>query len=125
MLAIIGNVIAGLTGAGIFVLGVLYLWAPRLFVGFGIPDMPVTDRAFLALVRVKGDRDIGLGLLVAVLLAAAPAHLLGWFMLAATVMPLCDAAIVLRSGGPRSAAYGVHAATAAVMLVGAILLLLS
>ena len=125
MLAIIGSVIAGFIGAGIIVIGARALWAPQAFAGFGIPDAPVTDRAFRSLVRVKGIRDIASGLFTVILLADAPAHLLGWFMLAAALIPLGDATVVLRSGGPRSVAYGIHAATAAVMLAGAILLLLS
>jgi hypothetical protein len=45
-------------------------------------------------------------------------------MLAAAGIPVGDALIVLRSGGPRATAYGVHAATAVVMLVISLLLLL-
>ena len=46
-------------------------------------------------------------------------------MLAATLIPIVDAITVLRSGGPKSIAYGVHGATAAVMLVTTALLVLS
>jgi hypothetical protein len=44
-------------------------------------------------------------------------------MLAATAIPVGDALIVRRSGGPKSAVYGVHGGTAAVMLVISVLLL--
>jgi hypothetical protein len=44
-------------------------------------------------------------------------------MLAATAIPVGDAAIVLRSHGPKSAVYAIHGATAAVMLVISVLLL--
>jgi hypothetical protein len=37
-------------------------------------------------------------------------------MLAAATIPIGDAAIVLRSGGPKAAAYFIHGATALVML---------
>jgi hypothetical protein len=46
-------------------------------------------------------------------------------MLAASGLPVGDALIVLRSKGPKATAYGVHAATAAVMLVSSVLLLVS
>jgi hypothetical protein len=46
-------------------------------------------------------------------------------MLAATIIPLADAAIVLRNGGAKSIAWGVHGVTAAVMLVTTALLLVS
>jgi hypothetical protein len=123
MFAIIGTAIAALIAAGIIVIGVGWLWAPQNAVGFGIPDPPVADRAFRSWVRVKGGRDIGCGVFAAILLAYGQPHLLGWFMLAATLLPVGDATIVLSSGGPKSIGYGVHAATAAVMLLGAIFLL--
>ena len=56
-------------------------------------------------------------------MVAGATHLLGWVILAATIIPLADAAIVLRSGGPRGIAFGVHGVTAAVMLVTAAFLL--
>ena len=44
-------------------------------------------------------------------------------MLAIALIPIADGAIVLRSGGPRTLAYGVHWATAALMLIDAALLI--
>ena len=49
-------------------------------------------------------------------------HVLGWFELAASTIPIGDAMIVLRSNGPKAAAYGVHGATAVVLLAAAALL---
>jgi len=62
-------------------------------------------------------------LFVAILLANGSARLLGWFMLAATLIPVGDALIVLRSKGPKTAGYGIHGATALVMAVITVLLL--
>jgi hypothetical protein len=45
------------------------------------------------------------------------AHPLGWSMLAASIIPIGDGAIVLRHGGCRAVAFGVHGVTAAVMLI--------
>jgi hypothetical protein len=46
-------------------------------------------------------------------------------ILAATIIPLADAAIVLGNGGPKSIAWGVHGLTAAIMLITSALLLAS
>lgn len=68
---------------------------------------------------VKGVRDIASGLVVFILLAAGKPGLLGGFLLAASIIPVGDAIIVLRGNGPKATVYGVHAATAAVMLAAA------
>ena len=49
-------------------------------------------------------------------------HVLGWFELAASTSPIGDALIVLRGNGPKAAVYGVHGATAVVLLAAAALL---
>ena len=123
MLTIIGSVLAGLIGAGIFFIGASYFWAPQVASGFGIPRVPVSDPSFQSWILVKGVRDIASGLFIAVLLANGSAHLLGWFILTAAVIPVGDALVVLHSKGPKAAAYGIHAATALVMVVISVLLL--
>lgn len=57
-------------------------------------------------------------------MAAGATHLLGWVIVAATIIPLADAAIVLGNGGGKSIAIGVHGLTAASMLVTSALLLI-
>lgn len=47
------------------------------------------------------------------------------FIASAAGIPAGDALIVLRSNGPKAAAYGVHGATALVMLVISVLLLVA
>ncbi len=125
MLVNVATVLAGLIGVGIFFIGARAFWAPQAAVGFGIPDTPTEDRTFQAWLSVKAMRDIGAGLFIFVLLVGGTSHLLGWFMLAATVIPLGDALIVLRSNGPKVAVYGVHGTTAMVMLVISVLLLVA
>ena len=125
MLTTVATVLAGLIGAGIIVIGARVFWAPQAAAGFGIPHTPTDDPTFQAWLTVKAVRDIASGLFTFILLAAATPHLLGWFMLAATVIPTGDALIVLRSKGPKAIAYGVHATTAAVMLATSALLLLA
>jgi hypothetical protein len=125
MITTVGSVLAGLIGAGIIVIGARYFWAPEsAAAGFGIPGTPTADRTFQSWLRIKAVRDIASGLFVAILLADGSAHLLGWFMLAGALIPVGDTIIVLRGDGPKAIAYGIHAATAVVMLVISLLLLL-
>ncbi|MFJ2034283.1 DUF4267 domain-containing protein [Streptosporangium sp. NPDC087985] len=125
MLSNIATVLAGLIGAGIIFMGARAFWAPQAAVGFGIPDTPTEDRSFHAWLSVKGVRDIASGLFIFILLAGGTTHLLGWFMLAASAIPVGDAVIVLRSNGPKAAVYGIHGATAVVMLAISALLLIA
>ncbi|WP_026929326.1 DUF4267 domain-containing protein [Glycomyces tenuis] len=125
MITIIANVLAGLIGAGIIFIGIRGLLAPQGAAGFGIPDTPTEDPTFQAWLSVKAFRDIASGLLIFIVMAGGSTQLLGWFMLAAALIPFGDALTVLRSKGPRWAAYGVHGATAAVMVVISALLLIA
>jgi len=121
----IGYVLAGLLAAGIIFIGARFLVAPRVgAAGYGVPadlDQPSAD----AYLSVKGVRDIATGLFVVILLIAGATHLAGWVMLAATIIPLADATIVLRNGGSKATAWGVHGVTAAVMIITSALLLIS
>ena len=87
--------------------------------GYGVPSQPS------AYLTIKGLRDLSYGVLGLALLAFAGAHAAGWFMLVAALNPLGDTMIVLRNGGPTAAAFGIHFATAAVMLISAALLFAS
>ncbi len=113
--------LSGLLGLGIIFVGARFLLVPHAAAAaYGVAvrrDGGGTD-AFLA---AKGVRDIASGLVVFVLLAAAP-HVLGWWMLAMAIIPIGDALIVLRHGSSKAIAYGVHGATAVVMLAVAGLL---
>ncbi|UGT44606.1 DUF4267 domain-containing protein [Nocardia yamanashiensis] len=123
MQSIIGYALAALIALAVFVMGSSFFWAPQGAAGFGIPGSPIQDPAFRAWLRVKGVRDMACAVGILVPLAAGATTLLGGLLLALALIPLGDAAIVLRSKGPKSAAYGVHAGSAAVMLVAAALLL--
>jgi hypothetical protein len=123
--ATIGYLLAGVLAAAIIFIGARFLVAPRAAAaGYGV--VPDADRPEIrAYLSVKGVRDIATGLFVIILMIAGATHLIGWVMLAATLIPLADAAIVLRSGGSKSVAYGVHGGTAVVMLITTALLLVS
>jgi len=121
----VGYVLAGLLAAAIIVIGARFLVAPRVAAaGYGVlPDLDQPGaRAYPS---VKGVRDIATGLFVVILMIAGATHLVGWVMLAATIIPLGDAAIVLRNGGSKSIAWGVHGGTAVLMLITTALLLIS
>lgn len=120
----IGYVLAGLLAAGIVFIGARFLVAPRVAAaGYGV--LPNLDQPSAgAYLSVKGVRDIASGLFVIILMVAGTFQLAGWMILAGTIIPIADAAIVLRNGGSKAIAWGVHGATAAVMLVSSALLLI-
>jgi hypothetical protein len=122
---IVAYTLAGLIAAAIIFIGARFIVAPRVAaIGYGVqPDL--AQSSVVAYMRVKGIRDIASGLFVIILMAAGATHLLGWVILAATIIPIADAAIVLGSGGAKSIAWGVHGATAVVMLITSALLLIS
>ena len=68
-------------------------------------------------------RDIASGVFIFILLASREPRLLGAFMAAASLIPIGDAVIVLRSGGARATAFGVHGVTAALALAASAALL--
>lgn len=102
----------------ILFIGVRFLLRPyQAAAGYGVPA--TTDRAYL---EVKGVRDATFGVVGLALLAFAGAHAEAWFMLAVALAPLGDTVIVLRHGGSKAVAFGVHLATAVVVLISAGLL---
>ncbi|HLU71324.1 MAG TPA: DUF4267 domain-containing protein [Nonomuraea sp.] len=121
MLIAVAYGMAVLLGLAIIVIGVRFLVVPgSSAAAFGVPAKKDGDAAYLA---VKGVRDITCGVTGLVLLALAGGHAAGLFMLVATLIPLGDTVIVLRHGGTKAMAFGVHSATAVVMLAVAVLLL--
>lgn len=121
----IAYALSGLIGLGIIFVGTRFLLAPSTAAaGYGVPLEQETARvgAYLA---AKGVRDIASGFFIFILIAFQAPHILGWIILGATIIPIVDAVIVLTHNGSKATAYGVHGATAAVMLVTAGLLLTS
>ena len=116
--------LSALVGAGIIVIGARFLLAPRAAAaGYGLPAAPSEPGSAGPYPAIKGARDITSGLFVVILIAARQPRLLGWLMLAATLIPIADSVIVIRHHGSKATAYGVHGATAAFMLATAGLLL--
>jgi hypothetical protein len=124
-LTTVATVLVWVVAVGITLIGARGLWTPQAAVDFGIPGTRPEDAGFRAWLTVKADRDIGAGLLMVVVLLGGTTHLIGWITLVGAVMPLCDALISRRSGGPAKTYLGVHGATAVVMVVAGALLALS
>jgi hypothetical protein len=104
----------------ILFIGARFLLQPRpAAAGYGVPGKPDGDAAYLA---VKGLRDLTFGVVGLALLIFAGARAEAWFMLAVAIVPFGDTLIVLRHGGTRAVAYGIHFATAVVVLISAALL---
>jgi hypothetical protein len=119
----IADALSGLIGLGIIVVGARFLLAPRAAAaGYGVIVPPEAGRVG-AYLGAKGVRDIAAGLFVFILLAFRATHILGAIMVAASIIPIGDAVIVRAHGGSRATAFGVHDATAALLLVTAAFLL--
>src|SRR6516164_3108781 len=123
MMTSIGFYLSGVIAAGIIFIGCRFLLAPSTAAAaYGVPaGVEPYSRAYPF---AKGIRDIASGLFIAILMAYGSAHVLGWFMLAATLIPIADAIIVLHQGGSRTIAFGVHGGTAVAMLIISGLLLI-
>lgn len=104
----------------ILLIGGRFLIAPRAAAaGYGVPAKPGGDPAYLT---IKGLRDGTYALVGLSLIAFAGAHAEAWFMLAVALVPLGDTLIVLRHGGTRATAFGIHFTTAVLVLLSAALL---
>ncbi|MFE2276294.1 DUF4267 domain-containing protein [Streptomyces sp. NPDC059454] len=102
-------------------LGYRFLFRPAsAAAGYGVPADPSGDAG--AYLTVKGLRDGTFGLAGLALLAFAGARAEAWFLLCAALVPLGDTLVVLRHGGTKAVAFGIHFATAVVVLIGAGLL---
>ncbi len=124
MLTTLGSTLSGVIAVAITLMGARYLLDPRpAAAGFGIPGELADTTQGSAWLAVKATRDIAMAIVIAILLIKGAPRLLGLLMLAIALIPIADGTIVLRSGGPKAIAFGVHWATAAVMLIVAALLI--
>ena len=115
-MATLGYYLSGVIALGIVIIGARFFVAPHAAAAaFGVPVSP--DARWDAYLSVKAIRDIASGLFIAILMISGSLHMLGWFMLAATIIPLTDAMIVLSHGGTKASAFGIHGATAGAMLI--------
>ena len=120
MLTTIAYGLAVLLNIAIAAIGVRFFVSPRAAAaGYGVPAKERGDAAYLT---VKAVRDTTFGILGLTLLAFAGPHAAALFMLVASLAPLGDTAIVLRHGGTKATAFGIHLSTAVAVLVDAALL---
>lgn len=104
----------------ILFIGFRFLVVPRpAAAGYGVPAKADGDPAYLT---IKGLRDGTYGLLGLALLAFVGPLAEAWFMVVVALVPLGDTVVVLRNGGTKAVAFGIHFATAAVVLLSAGLL---
>lgn len=117
------EILTALGALGILFIGFRYVLAPFASAPtFGLPDWP--KETFQSWLNLKGVRDIGTGLLTIAMLLTATQSTLGVFLLVIAVIPAGDMLVVLRYGGSRPLAYGMHGGTsAALVLLGLVLLL--
>jgi len=120
MLTVIAYTLAVVLDLFVMFIGARFLLAPRASAaGYGVPAKENGDSAYLT---IKGSRDLMYGVLGLALLAFVSARAEAWFMLVVGIVPLFDMVIVLRHGGRRAIAFGVHFATAVTVLISAALL---
>lgn len=120
MLSTIACTLAVVLNLFVLFIGGRFLFAPRAAAaGYGVPAKENGDGAYLT---VKGLRDGAYGLLGLALLAFAGVQAEAWYMLVVALLPLGDTLIVLRNGGTKAVAFGIHFATAVVVLISAALL---
>ncbi len=116
-------VLSAIFGALFVFIGYRFLLVPEpAAAGYGVPASSRGDAS--AYLTIKGLRDGVSGLVVVALLIAGQFTGLAWFLLVAAIIPIGDAAIVLRHGGSKVLAYAMHGGTAVVMIVTALMLLL-
>ena len=114
---IAGYVLSGLIAATILFLGARFWLAPAsASAAFGIAHSPPPSAGLTAWLSVKGTRDIASGLFVVLLMANRSPRLLGEFMLIASLIAYGDMVTVLRSGGPKGAAFGIHGFTGTLLV---------
>jgi hypothetical protein len=120
MLTLTAYGLAILLNVFIIVIGVRFFVVPQAAAaGYGVPAMVDGDTAYLT---IKGLRDASYGILGFALLTFVGAQAEAWFMLVVALVPLGDTVIVLRYGGTKAAAFGIHFATAVIVLFDAALL---
>jgi hypothetical protein len=110
--------LALLLALGIIAIGSQYLASPlaaaRVF------GLPMPDGANIAWwLRLKGVRDIVLGLNVLAFMIWGAPNAVGMVLLVETVVPLGDMLLILAARGSTTRALGMHGVTALVMLLAA------
>ncbi|HEX3592261.1 MAG TPA: DUF4267 domain-containing protein [Pseudonocardiaceae bacterium] len=114
-MSVAATVLTALLGVTVVWIGVRFLCTPEpAAAGYGVPASASGDAS--AYLAIKGVRDGMLGVITLVLLIVAGHSVIGWFLLAASLVPFGDAVIVLRHHGSKVLAYAMHGGTGVAML---------
>jgi hypothetical protein len=123
MIIDIGYYLSAAIALTIMLIGANFFVAPYAAAeGFGVAVVP--DARWHAYLSMKAVRDIGAGIFTAMLILDRSSQLLGSFLLVVTTIQLTDTVIVLKHGGTKATALGIHGATAGIILITSGLLLL-
>ena len=123
MITTIPLVVAALLAFGIIVIGALYIASPEKMTGsFGL-KLPSPDPETRAWLRLKGIRDIVSGLVVLTLIFTTNPRTAGIAFLVESLTAFGDMSNVIGSGGSKQAAFSIHGATFAVMVVTGLFLI--
>ncbi|HZE38757.1 MAG TPA: DUF4267 domain-containing protein, partial [Stackebrandtia sp.] len=118
----VANVLTLLLAAFLLYMAIDFLFDPHgAAAGFGLPASSVPGADGTAFLKVKGGRDLGLGLLTLALLYARQPKALGWALLAMTASPICDASVVVSYGGGLATALSIHITAATFVAVTGLL----
>src|SRR6516225_6015086 len=116
MIVDVGYYLSAAIALTIVLIGTHFFVAPYAAAqGFGVAVVP--DARWDAYLSVKGIRDIGAGIFTAMLILNRSSQLLGFFLLVAAFIQLTDAVIVLKHGAAKATPFGIHGATASIILV--------
>ncbi|MGH3703771.1 MAG: DUF4267 domain-containing protein [Agromyces sp.] len=119
----IGASLALVVAAGIVYVGISYLVAPTATAkGFGFTSAITPETTPWQ--HIKGPRDIVSGLVVIAMLVFFGPAAAAVILLVEALIPIGDALMIIRNHGRLAIALGVHASTATVMIVAAVLLFL-
>ncbi|HEX5117679.1 MAG TPA: DUF4267 domain-containing protein [Pseudonocardiaceae bacterium] len=123
-MSIAATVLTALLGATVVWIGLRFLLVPEpAAAGYGVPASARGDAS--AYLTIKGVRDGMLGVITLVLLITAPHPVVGWFLLAVSLIPFGDMVIVLRHHGSKALAYAMHGGTGVLAIAVAVLQFLS
>ena len=109
---------------GIIAIGVMYLLNPRAATqSFGLP-LPEEGANIAWWLRLKGVRDIVLGLVVLVFMVWGGPPMVGIALMIEAIVPLGDMSLILAAQGSTKSAFGIHGLTAVLMILAAIPLIM-
>ncbi|HEY9292111.1 MAG TPA: DUF4267 domain-containing protein [Microlunatus sp.] len=117
---IIGSILVWLVSIMIIAIGVAYVARHEgNAAGFGLSVLP--EKSARGWWQVKGVRDIVTGLAPITIFFVQP-EALPWLILVESLIPIGDMLVILTNSGSKARAFGVHGATALVMIIATILL---